>query len=178
MLGWFLALFLMIFKTFLIHTLVGWNPRNWWPLRYFSVVWPFAKTWMVMSFFSFFVTSFIMDFQWVLGSFWTPFWDPFRIVFHFFKLPIFQWIVDHVFCRFWNPKTICSKNGVWKGPPGPPREFCGIEPFWDSAPGSPRASPFSPPGLPRGPPGPHFWWIWLTFSLVLDICSQLSGHHF
>ena len=94
MLWWFWYHFWCFFDTFPVHTCNLLNHHKQLFLQWIFMFLPFRETLFLMLFLIFFVTSFGIDFRWVLVSISAPFWDPFGIKFH-----VFGW--SFLLMNFW-----------------------------------------------------------------------------
>ena len=88
------------FDTFLVRTCNLLNHQKHLFFQWISMILHLREKLFLMIFLIFFVTSFGIDFWWVLVSILAPFWDPCGINFYVFWWAFFGWIVESMFDRF------------------------------------------------------------------------------
>ena len=97
------------FDTFSVRARNLLNLQKHLVLQSMTMTLPFWETWLFIIFMTMFVTSFGIDFWWVLASILVPFWHPFVIKFNVFWWYFVWWFWGWCFYRFWSkmaPKHI------------------------------------------------------------------------
>ena len=91
--------FWCFFDTFSVRTYNILNHQKHLFFQWISMILPFRETWFLMIFLILFVTSFGIDFWWLLASILAPFWNPFGIKFHVLGWSFFWWICESICYR-------------------------------------------------------------------------------